>query len=70
MRTWEHLADTLVIQPLWAINDDNVHAQPFPQVLHRFCFARPRWALRAPAAVQVQSRGQSDVTSTKQGCHT
>ena len=59
----EHAAHALVIEALRAVDDDDVEAEGFAEILDGFGLAGAGRALRAPAPVQVQRRRQRNVAS-------
>lgn len=64
--TGKHATHALVIQAVGAIDYDHVVGQILAQVLHGLGLARARRSLGASAAIQVQRRGQRDVTPVGQ----
>ena len=59
----EHAAHALVIEALRAVDDDDVEAEGFAEILDGLGLAGTGRALRAPAPVQVQRRRQRNVAS-------
>ena len=59
----EHSSHGLVVQPLRAVDDNDIHAHGLPQVLHCLCLPCAGWALGAAPTIEVEGCSECHVAA-------
>ena len=66
----EHSSHRLVVQPLRAVDDNDIHAHSLPQVLYCLCLPCARWALGAAPTIEVEGCSECHVAARWWGMRT